>query len=125
MAMARQVDHGKEKFWRRVVEQCGRRTPGVTIRDFCAEHGLAEPSFYAWRRIIAERDQQVTSTSTSDCNHHVDNQPIFLPVHLVPTPVSASLELVLDKGLVIRVPPGFDAATLRQLLAVLEEEPSC
>jgi transposase-like protein len=123
MAMARQVDHGKEKFWRRMVRQCQRSE--LTNRDFCAEHGLAEASFYAWRRIIAERDQQAAFTATSAGNHHVDNQPVFLPVHLVPAPASAALELVLDLDQVIRVPVGFDAATLRQLLAVLKEEPSC
>jgi hypothetical protein len=38
---------------------------------------------------------------------------------------SPALELVLSSGRVIRVPPGFDAGTLRQLLAVLEEKPAC
>jgi hypothetical protein len=35
------------------------------------------------------------------------------------------LEVVLGRGRVIRVPSGFDAGTLRQLLAVLDEESSC
>jgi hypothetical protein len=35
------------------------------------------------------------------------------------------LELVVGSGRVVRVPPGFDVATLRNLLAVLEERPSC
>jgi len=38
---------------------------------------------------------------------------------------AASLEVVLADGRVVRVPAGFDAATLRQLLAVLAETPSC
>jgi hypothetical protein len=35
------------------------------------------------------------------------------------------LELVLGAGRVVRVSPGFDAATLQALLAALEEQPSC
>ena len=35
------------------------------------------------------------------------------------------LELILAGGRRLRVPTGFDAATLRQALAVLEEEPRC
>jgi len=121
--MARHVDRGKERFWRRMVRQCQRSK--LTNRDFCAEHGLAEPSFYTWRRIIAERDQQGTPTSLSDGHHFEDAQPVFVPVHVLPAPASSPLELVLDQGQVVRVPVGFDAATLRQLLAVLKEDPSC
>jgi len=40
----------------------------------------------------------------------------------VPTRTSA-LEVVLTDGRTVRVAPGFDGATLRQLLAVLEGRP--
>jgi hypothetical protein len=49
-----------------------------------------------------------------------------VPVQVVtdPAPALASaLELVLTDGRTVRVAPGFDAATLRQLLAVLEGRP--
>jgi hypothetical protein len=39
--------------------------------------------------------------------------------------VDGTLEVVLASGRRLRVPSGFDAATLRQVLTVLEEEPSC
>jgi hypothetical protein len=38
---------------------------------------------------------------------------------------SGRLEIVLASGRTVRVPTGFDAATLRQVLAVLEEGASC
>ena len=41
-----------------------------------------------------------------------------------PTP-EVGLELVLADGRVVRVAPGFDAATLLRLLAVLEAEGPC
>jgi hypothetical protein len=55
-----------------------------------------------------------------------DEQPAFVPVQVVadavPTQASA-LEVVLADGRAVRVAPGFDAATLRRLLAVLEGRP--
>jgi hypothetical protein len=42
-----------------------------------------------------------------------------------PTAQASVLELVLADGRVVRVAPGFDAATLRQLLTALEGEGPC
>ena len=50
----------------------------------------------------------------------------FVPVQVVADAVPAqasALEVVLADGRTVRVAPGFDAATLRQLLAVLEGRP--
>lgn len=117
-------DHHKELFWRRLIRQ--RSHSRLTIRDFCAQHGVSEPSFYAWRRIIGRRDQLSRSRRGGNGGGRTGAPPTFVPVQVVPAvPTSAStLELVLGRGRVVRVPPGFDAATLRQLLAVLEG-PSC
>ena len=49
-----------------------------------------------------------------------------MPVQVVAEAVPAlatALEVVLTDGRMVRVAPGFDAATLRQLLAVLEGRP--
>jgi hypothetical protein len=81
------------------------------VRAFCDRHGLATASFYNWRRLLARRAAE---------------EPAFVPVQVVAdvvsTPTSA-LEVVLADGRTVRVAPGFDAATLRQLLAVLEGQP--
>jgi hypothetical protein len=128
--MARQGkrDSGKEQFWRGML-RLWRRSRPTTVRDFCAEHGLSEPSFYSWRRII-ERDCHRRRPPRHVGNGQTGKQfvePAFVPLGVLPATSSpAALELVLGPGRVVRVPPGFDAATLRQLLAVLEEEkPSC
>ncbi len=118
MARRGERDYAKERFWRRLLRQW--RRSGQTVRDFCAEHGLAEPSFYAWRRIIAERDRQATRHG----HDRASDTPAFVPVRLAPT-LTAPLEVVLGSGRLLRITPGFDPATLRQLLAVLEEQPSC
>ena len=85
----------------------------ASVRAFCARHRLAPASFYAWRRVLQQRAAE---------------KPTFVPVQVLadatPAPASA-LEVVLLDGRTVRVAPGFDAATLRRLLAVLEGEGPC
>ena len=83
------------------------------MRDFCARHRLAEPTFYAWRRHLLER---------------AADPPAVVAVQVVahsPPPKASALELVLADGRVVRVTPGFDPATLRQVLTALEGEGPC
>lgn len=116
---------GKEQFWRRMVG--GWRRSGLSVRAFCARHRLAVPTFYAWRRTLAQRDALPPATA-----------PAFLPVQVVaeagapraPATEAAAaggapLELVLGSGRRLRVGPGFDGPTLRRLLALLEEGRPC
>jgi hypothetical protein len=107
MAHGRARDERKERLWRRWIGEW--QTSGLSVRVFCDRHGLAIPSFYAWRRTLARRATE---------------QAAFVPVQVVADAAPASaLEVVLADGRTVRVAPGFDAATLRQLLAVLEGRP--
>lgn len=102
-------DERKARQWRQWLDAW--RRSGLSVRAFCARHGLSQPSFYAWRRELARRDAA---------------QPAFVPVQIVAEASAAEpLAVVLPGGRTIRVGPGFDATTLRQLLAVLEEQPPC
>ena len=119
-------DSGKERFWRRLLRQWRRSE--LTVREFCDQHDVSEPSFYAWRRTITEREQQRYQRQTNmpagedPCPAR---QPLFVPLRVVPTAAGMAFEVVVSDGRVVRVPAGFDAASLRQLLAILEEGPSC
>ena|SRR5271165_124300 len=126
--MPRERDRGKERFWQGVMEQW--RRSGQSVHVFCARHGLAVPSFYSWRRTLGEREQErrqprPAGVHTPRPKHHdgnsADGRPVFVPVRVLAA--AAALEVVLSRGRVLRVPAGFDAATLRQLLAILEETP--
>jgi hypothetical protein len=134
MARGRVRDRGKERYWRRMLRQWQRS--GQRVRSFCWEHGLSEPSFYAWRRTIQERERPVQPRSRRGPRQasepaqgaavhgfQGDGLPAFVPVTIAAA--AASLEVVLGDGRVVRVPAGFDATTLRQLLAVLAEAPPC
>jgi len=110
MSKNNQRSNNKERFWRRMVRRC--RSSGLSVRAFCEEQGLSEPSFYAWRRTLAERDAAAVR---------------FVPVQVTPPPqptTAAAVELVLGPGRRLRIGPGFDGPTLTRLLALLEEGPS-
>jgi hypothetical protein len=111
MAHGRARDEQKERQWRHWIAEW--RASGLSVRDFCGRRGLATPNFYHWRRVLERRAAE---------------QAAFVPVQVVAeaVPILASaLELVLTDGRTVRVAPGFDAATLRQLPAVLQEGGPC
>jgi hypothetical protein len=115
----RERDVNKERVWRDAIRRW--QASGQTIRGFCREQGLSEAAFHAWRRTIARRDGQAAPATPPE------RRPTFVPLRVTPTtaPAAAPLELVLGVGRIVRVSPGFDAATLQALLAVLEGQPSC
>ncbi len=112
MSTFKQRDRGKERFWRRVLQQW--RHSGSTVRAFSEQLSLSEGNFYAWRRTLRDRDAEDVG---------------FVPVSVVPATSEVGdgkdgkggVELVLGSGRLLRVGPGFDAATLQRLLALLEE----
>jgi transposase len=109
MAHGRARDERKERQWRRWIGEW--QASGLSARAFCQRRGLTVASFYAWRRVLERRAAEKAG---------------FVPVQVVSDAVStqtSALEVVLTDGRTVRVAPGFDAATLRQLLAVLEGRP--
>ena len=109
MAHGRARDEHTERQWRHWIAEW--RASGLSVRAFCGQRGLATPSFYHWRRVLERRAAEKVA---------------FVPVQVVAEAVPAlatALEVVLTDGRMVRVAPGFDAATLRQLLAVLEGRP--
>lgn len=113
-------DPDKESFWRKTLsEQAGS---GQSVRVFCADRGLSEPSFYSWRRAIAQRNRQPVASRAGG----KARRPTFVELHPqqpAPSPAplaDAPLEVVAGgRRLLIR--PGCDLGLLREVLAALEE----
>jgi transposase len=111
MAQGKARDPRKEQLWRRRLELW--QDSGLSVAAFCDRHGLAAPSFYAWRRELQQREAAAAA---------------FIPVRVLAHEAAApagSVEVVLAGGRRLRVTPGFDPATVRQLLVLLEEVPPC
>jgi hypothetical protein len=109
MVHGRARDERKERQWRHWIGEW--QTSGLSVRAFCDRRGLTVASFYAWRRVLERRAAEKAA---------------FVPVQVVADAVPAqasALEVVLADGRMVRVAPGFDVATLLQLLAVLESRP--
>ena len=108
MSGDRRRQPGREQFWRDAITAWEQS--GLPVRRFCADRGLSEPSFYAWRRTFRERARRPT----------VRRGPKFVPLRVVPDSI---LEVVLPAGVVVRVPSGADAAAVAKLVAALGTQP--
>jgi hypothetical protein len=97
----------REQFWRKLIRR--QQRSGQSIRAFCAEQGVSEPSFFAWRKKLAGPDNE--------------RQPDFVPVHVVDGSLQSAghIEILLPGSRRVRVETGFDRQTLRDVLTVLEE----
>jgi transposase-like protein len=80
-------------------------------RQYCRRHGLAEPSFYHWRRELRQRNIRPAASSS----------PTFVALTVVP---EATVEVRCPSGHVVTLPAA-DAATLRMLFAALPPEAPC
>ena len=90
---------------------------GLTVAQFCAIEAVSLPSYYFWKRRLADEAQAPTTQDQGG-----GRGPRLLPVKL--QPAAPAVELVLTTGAVLRLPPGCDLTWVRSLVAVLGE-PSC
>jgi len=101
----------RERFWRELIER--QQQSGQSIRAFCDEEGVSEPSFFSWRKRLRLANGQP--------------QPRFVPVQLVPEGGGLRdfppIEVVLNSGQCVRIPAGFDPRALDSVLSVLEGRP--
>ena len=109
-------DPQKERFWRQAIRRW--RKSGLSARAFCVDNGLSQPSLYAWQRILAQRDAQTVPFAKVHVLADETSSPL-------PPPTGAAFELVLANRRLLRIGTGFDAATLRRLLPLLEEDTPC
>jgi hypothetical protein len=116
-----------EQFWRRHLSR--QSASGLTVRQYCRKHALGEPSFYAWRRIISERDQATRPAPDATPSPG----PAFLPVTFSDPQArhaAAAIDIQLANGCRIRVRSGCDRSLLADVLAILHtstrtEAPRC
>ena len=105
-----------EQFWRRHLAQ--QPASGLTVGEYCRKHALREPSFYAWRRIMSQRDQVIHPAPDPTPSP----EPAFLPVAIVdskPRRDTTPIDIRLANGSRIRVRSGCDRSLLADVLAIL------
>jgi hypothetical protein len=102
----RRPDPARERLWRKRLARW--QASGLKVSEFCEREGVAPTAFAHWRKEIAARDARRAEAA----------EPTFVPVRLSPAP--EPLEVALPGCRVVRVPPGFDPAHLRAVVAALE-----
>jgi transposase-like protein len=120
----------KERFWRQVVGE--HSSSGLTVRQYCENRGVSEPSFFAWRRELAQRDtaaNKQAKPSRRPVSARVMSQrpapPRFAQLQIAPGELAsgACIEIALPAGIRIRVPRGVCQDTLSTVLGTLERRP--
>jgi hypothetical protein len=79
---------------------------GISVKQFCKDHGLTEYSFYAWRRRL-QKEEPVRFALVD--RGAAQQEPS----------TAAVLELVLATGERLRIGAGVDSGTLRTVLEAL------
>lgn len=92
----------RRELWRQRFAQQGNS--GQSVRVFCHEQKLSEPSFYAWRKRLRSESKPVRFAL-------VETKSV--------ADTAAPIEVMLASGDRLRIPG--DAATVRMVLAVLRE----
>jgi transposase len=90
---------------------------GLRPAEFCTQEGVSLPSFYSWKRRLHAQAPSADTAPGPDS----PTGPRLLPVRLA---ADAVIELVLPRGVVLRIPPGSDPAFVRCLVEALGER-SC
>ena len=101
----------RRRFWTGVIERW--QLSDFSAREFCKQEGVAESSFYSWRKDLTcgKTVQEAQSAG-------------FLEV-TVPAVESASLEVELPCGSIIRISHSAQIGLLTRVLIALREENLC
>jgi hypothetical protein len=96
-----------------------QRRGGQSVREFCREHALSEPSFYAWRRELERRRAAKglrADRGRAQC-------PAFVSLELAPdAAIGAGLvvECLLPSGAVMRLPATMSPAAIAGVVLAWE-----
>lgn len=116
----------REVFWRRVLEE--QKASGLGHTEFCRKNDLSVHSYFWWKREIPKRDEKKAARAKKRPakSRRASKKKRLVPVRVLkPAPDTtgqkAAFEIVFPGGRIIRVPPYFQAASLKQLIRVLNE----
>ena len=121
-----QRDVQKERFWRDAIRQ--QQRSGQSVRQYCRDQGVSEPSFYAWRRELKRRHNRGAKTTSRRAAGRPrvgpSRRPAFVSVQLAPGTVpigSAPIECLLPNGMLLRLPAGMEPAAIAAVLTSWEQ----
>ena len=121
--MPRKFSDERTRLWRDLIER--QQTSGLNIARFCADAGVSQNSFYAWKKRLLTTAQQ--GRAAMPRRKHRRKKAVaksLLPVRVIrdvsrqPT-TGQAIEIAWPNGVVLRVAPGCDPKTLREVFGLL------
>lgn len=102
---------------------------GLTLTEFGRQRGIAYSTLTWWQRVFRHTEQTTAWADRGGGTSGPEKAPVFTELKLAASAALGNrpsvLEVVLPSGHVVRVPAGFELATLRAVLALLESPASC
>ena len=94
----------RAEFWGKHL--AAREVSGVSIAQYCRDHGLSYGSYQWWKRELKRRKIPV----------------VFAEVRVphAANAVDGAIEVLIGGSRIVRIRSGFDEATLARVLAVVE-----
>jgi lambda repressor-like predicted transcriptional regulator len=123
------AEHGsRDEHWADVVTQW--RDSGLSQKEFCQRRGISDRTLNNWLYKSPDRERVARILAARSRGDLVTESPRFLPVAVLETTTatrsqvtSTAIEIMLPSGPRIAITPGFDAETLRRVVAALESPP--
>jgi hypothetical protein len=127
--MSNDLDPAADAHWRQLLRSFS--TSGVSVREFCARHGVSQAHFYSRRRQLAAKAGPGPSSRPQ-------GGPLFVPLRVrdedakPPDVVAVSdgpavsragegrIDLLLERGVTIRLRGSVPPERLAEVLAVLD-----
>ena len=107
----------KELLWRELMNR--QAGSGLSVREFCAQEGISEPSFYAWRKKFREQKNDGTRVRKVRRVDEPGRSGEFIPLRLLDS--GGTLEVLHPLGYQIRVSGEVNFHALQQVLDVLDQ----
>jgi transposase-like protein len=97
----------REAKWRRVVAR--QAESGMSIRAYCAQHGVKDPVFYWWRAELARRDAARSTAA-------------FVPVVVEPAAAVPAEGMIIELrgGRALRLPASLTMEKIGELIRAVE-----
>ena len=127
------ANHGrsveKEAYWRGQLDQ--QAVSGLSVRRWCRDNGVSEPTYYVWRRELRKRDLERGVSDRNPVERVVQGRLSaagvpsgFVAVDVVTSAAvsadrEAKLEIDVAGGVVIRLRENASAETLERVLSVV------
>ena len=121
--MPRKVSDERKQIWRDLVER--QPTSGLNIARFCADAGVSQNAFYVWKKrllTITQQDRGAMPRRKRRRKKAVAKS--LVPVRVIPDvshqpPTAKPIEIAWPNGVALRVAPGCDSKTLREVFVLL------